>query len=134
MDVNGIKFWAYNAGHVTVLKAVEYAQKAGNIRAWMAPEHFQRALIFTGAYSTKQAAPSCQKRLGAFNLVQVGRERSRWRRNMRRWRTESDPPPLAQLQRQISSGLLCAVEFKHRNLPKYTNRVVTYMNYYDRVR
>lgn len=123
---------AYNAGQVTVLKAVEYAKQAGNIQAWTAPEHYQRALIFTGAYSTRQAAPSCRRRLGKFDLAKVGRERSRWKFRGN-WQTASNPPPWPQLRQQLSPGLLCAVEFKHRNLPKYTNRAVTYMNYFDRL-
>ena len=52
---------SYNAGPGTVLKAVEYARASGNVGAWMRPEHFQRALLHTGAYDITTAARSCLK-------------------------------------------------------------------------
>ena len=49
---------AYNAGHVTVLKAVEYANRAGSRNAWMEPQYYQPALLFSGGYSVSTAAGS----------------------------------------------------------------------------
>ena len=41
---------AYNAGEGTVAKALQFADEAGDAARWYEPEHFQRALLFTGAY------------------------------------------------------------------------------------
>jgi Transglycosylase SLT domain len=54
---------AYNAGEGTLKKALEYAQAAGDKSAWEQPEHFQRALLFTGAYSVRAPLEWCLKKL-----------------------------------------------------------------------
>jgi hypothetical protein len=117
---------AYNAGHRTVLKAVEYALGAGNANLWMKPEHFQRALLYTGAYSVRQAAPSCLQGTNDPQLVARAREENR--------RLRGRGLTVEQARVITTPLLMCAVEFKHRNLPRYVNRIVSYMHYYDRTR
>lgn len=119
---------SYNAGPGTVIRAVKYALAAGNAGNWMQAEHFQKALIFTGAYSIAQAASSClrgqQQQPGNADLIATaGRERA----NLR-----GREIPLAQARATISPLLLCAIEFKHRNIPRYVERILTYMRAYDR--
>jgi len=119
---------SYNAGPGTVIRAVKYALAAGNAGNWMQAEHFQKALIFTGAYSIAQAASSClrgqQQQPGNADLIATaGRERV----NLR-----GREIPLAQARATISPLLLCAIEFKHRNIPRYVERILTYMRAYDR--
>ena len=118
---------SYNAGPGTVIRAVKYALAAGNAGNWMQAEHFQRALIYTGAYSITQAASSClrgqQQQPGTADLITANRERV----NLR-----GREIPLAQARATISPLLLCAIEFKHRNIPRYVERILTYMRDYDR--
>ena len=40
---------AYNAGPVTVAKALQYAAEYGSPERWLDGEHYKRALLFTGA-------------------------------------------------------------------------------------
>jgi Transglycosylase SLT domain len=54
---------AYNAGEGTLKKALQYAQTAGDKKNWEQPEHFQRALFFTGAYSVRAPLRWCLGRL-----------------------------------------------------------------------
>lgn len=54
---------AYNAGEGTLKKALQYAQAAGQKENWEHPEHFQRALFFTGAYSVRASLRWCLGRL-----------------------------------------------------------------------
>jgi Transglycosylase SLT domain len=54
---------AYNAGEGTLKKALEYAQAAGDKRAWEQPEHFQRALLFLGTYSVRAPLKWCLEKL-----------------------------------------------------------------------
>lgn len=118
---------SYNAGPGTVIKAVEYARAAGNAGNWMELEHFQRALIHTGAYSIAEVARSCQ-RAGRQppNPAEIAAA-SQQRLNLKRRNLT-----LAQIRPNLSPLLLCAVEFKHRNIPRYVERILTYMRHFDR--
>ncbi|MCX7595225.1 MAG: lytic transglycosylase domain-containing protein [Fischerella sp.] len=162
---------AYNAGHVTVLKAVEYATASGNPKNWMAPEHYQRALIFSGGYSVRTAAASCLKGLDGDTLAnelaklthmnindirntyfitnkwnieglkqalinEAIKEWKRWRFKGKgcQWWKCPDPPPLEDIRKQVSNLLMCAVQFKYDRTPGYTNKIIRYMQHYDRLR
>jgi len=120
---------SYNAGHVPVLKALEYARASGNVGAWMRPEHFQRALLHLGTYSISTAARSCLKgrsETETKSMIQKALQESK--------RLRFKNITLEQARRVASPLLLCALAFKHNHLPGYVNRVLTYMRYYDRNR
>ncbi len=160
---------AYNAGHVTVLKAVEYATASGDPKNWMAPEHYQRALIFSGGYSISTAKKSFFKKLSEIELVEevarikhtnindlqkgysfsnkwdieklkqvlikeAAKEQKHWKFSGKKcqWWQCPDPPLLQDIRRHSSRLLLYAVEFKRENTPKYTGKIIKYMNYYDK--
>jgi murein DD-endopeptidase MepM/ murein hydrolase activator NlpD len=55
---------AYNAGEGTLKKALEMAQAVGDPRRWQEPEIFHRALLYTGAYSTRASLRWCLNHLG----------------------------------------------------------------------
>lgn len=42
---------AYNAGPLTVKRAVRFARNAGDAMRWLEPQHYLRALVSTGAYN-----------------------------------------------------------------------------------
>jgi hypothetical protein len=44
---------AYNAGPSTLRKAMQFAADAGEVSSFRLPEHFQRSLIYWGAYSPR---------------------------------------------------------------------------------
>jgi len=120
---------SYNAGPGTVLKAVEYARASGNVGAWMRPEHFQRALLHTGAYDIATVGRSCLKGRSATEARTLIQKALQERKGLR-FKNIS----LEQARRVASPLLLCALEFKHKHLPGYVNRVLNYMRYYDRNR
>jgi hypothetical protein len=138
---------AYNAGQRTVLKAVEHAQAAGDHRQWMAAEHMQRALVHTGAYSV---ATALRRPLRALSADALTRELAALTRQPV---TTRDPDalraaivghvtgeqaalrgkdlPMAEVRRRASARLIESVEFKHRNLPGYVDRVLAYKRYFQ---
>jgi len=130
----------YNAGHVTVAKALDYAAASGDLSAWLADEHYQRALLFSGAFSTAQAADSCLRNQDAAvraDAVRIAeRDRDHWWFGTRceRWRECSDPPPWSEVSPQLSAFTRCAIGFKHRNTPRYWNTIRTYMEHFEKRR
>jgi Domain of unknown function (DUF4157)/Transglycosylase SLT domain len=152
---------AYNSGPGTLQKAMLYAIASGDIKRWMEPENFQRALIFYGAYSIKDALPSAMRGLEGDTLAAelakltganqetirtqyfVG---NKWNKrglqqalvqyvdNERRQLRRKDLT-LAQVRAQASHWLLQTIEFKHNNLQNwYVDRVLEYKAHYDQVR
>ena len=130
---------SYNAGFVTVAKALQYAAEAGNPERWLDAEHYKRALFFTGAYSLSQAAPSCLKGVSPTERASLMREANRvWRRTRlkarlvekktRIWRKLEDPQPWSSVMATLPPFLVCAIDFKHRNAPKYADRILAYRN------
>lgn len=127
---------AYNAGPVTVAKALQYAAEAGNPERWLDAKHYKRALLFTGAYSFGQAAELCLKGLSKSEKASRNSEAksvwNRWRLKTRakakrtNWRNLSDPPPWPDIVDSLPSFLVCAIDFKHRNAPKYAAKILAY--------
>lgn len=128
---------AYNAGPVTVAKALEYAAAAGHPAAWLDAEHYRRALLFTGAYSLHQAAASCMPTLGEADRAARIREASvtwnKYRLGTKKvnWRKLPDPPAWSAIAAQLPALVTCAIEFKHRNSPRYAAKIIAYR---DRLR
>jgi hypothetical protein len=123
---------AYNAGPVTVAKALQYAAEAGNLERWLDAEHYKRALLFTSAYSLKQAAASCLKGMSPSEQDSRMREAKRvwnhWyqRRQKTNWRKLDDPPKWPSVSPSLPAFLVCAIDFKHRNSPKYAAKILAY--------
>ena len=123
---------AYNAGPVTVAKALQYAAEAGRPERWLDPEHYKRALLFTGAYSLKQAAAACLK--GLTTMEQESRRReavrvwNQWRLGTKKvnWRQLKDPPLWHLVSASLPPFVVCAIDFKHRNTPKYAAKILSY--------
>lgn len=153
---------AYNAGQKTLQKALEYAQTSGDIRNWERPEHFKRALLFTGAYSVRAPLQWCLTKLSPdISSVALsdltGVEPSRFLRDYRTpkgWNVEkirADFGKVIQAKlygenvslRKDTQGkatqnasplLLCAVEFKHTHRPLYIDKFLRYKRHYDQNR
>lgn len=114
----------YNAGHVTVIKAIQYAHQAGNGRNWLQPEYYQRALLFSGGYDYYS---SCTKNRSAAE-VQKAKEQGkayRFSRN-RHWAIHKDPPQWTNVSTLLSPVLACWIRTKMTNTPGYLNRFITY--------
>lgn len=118
---------SYNAGHVTVLKALEYAHKAGDWRKWLSAEHYQRALVFSGGYDTYaecagDAAPS--------KIEEAMRSRSNyagWKTSGVSWQKFGDPPVLETLNRTAPPIMMCWVKTKHSRTTPYINKFLKYL-------
>jgi len=123
---------AYNAGPVTVAKALQYAAEAGNPEHWLAPEYYKRALLFTGAYSLKQPSTSCLKSVSPSERPARMREGvlvwNQWRLGTKKtnWRKLDDPPPWPDVSKTLPPLVVCAIDFKHRNSPKYAAKILAY--------
>lgn len=148
---------AYNAGPGTLKKAMQYAIAGGDFHRFMAPEHFVRALIFYGAFSTRTAMKSCLDGpqgsviireyadllgISETDFAQKYRRNNSWRRRAL-WRDlkrdlfrvksrfKKTGITLAEATRTAPAWLVCAATFKHGNLKKwYVDRVIAYMNHY----
>lgn len=137
--LDGLKMLAlcYNAGPVTVAKALDYAAAAGTPDAWLAEEHYQRALLFTGAFSTGQAAGTCLSgqdagvRRSAILAAEADRRRWRFANRCKDWRTCPDPPPWPDVSSQLAAFTRCAIAFKHRNTPRYWDKIQQYLTHFD---
>ncbi|RXA20224.1 DUF2272 domain-containing protein [Methanosarcina sp. MSH10X1] len=125
---------AYNAGPVTVAKALQYAAEAGNPERWLDAEHYKRALLFTGAYSLKQAEASCLRNVSPpekdSRIREAVRVWNQWRLGTKKmnWRKLDDPPIWSKISASLPSFVVCAIDFKHRNSPKYAEKILAYRN------
>ncbi len=123
---------AYNAGPVTVAKALQYAAEAGTPARWLEDEHYKRALLFTGAYSIRQASTACFKGVNPSEQPSRMREAMRiwnqWRLGTKKanWRKLEDPPPWPDVSKMLPPLVVCAINFKHRNSPKYAAKILAY--------
>ena len=127
---------AYNAGPVTVAKALQYAAEAGSPGSWLDAEHYKRALLFTGAYSLSQAATSClegvspperdAQRREAERVWRQWRLKTRVKKEKTTWRKLDDPPPWSSISASLPAFLVCAIDFKHRNSSKYAAKILAY--------
>ncbi|HMQ47773.1 MAG TPA: N-acetylmuramoyl-L-alanine amidase [Saprospiraceae bacterium] len=118
---------SYNAGHVTVLKALEYAHAAGNWQNWLSAEYYQRALVFSGGYHmyekcTQNAVPSeiAKAKLARSNYAG-------WRTTGISWQKFADPPTLEVLNLVAPSIMMCWVKTKHGNTTPYINKFLRYL-------
>jgi hypothetical protein len=120
---------AYNAGPVTVAKALQYAAEAGRPAAWREADHYKRALLFTGAYSTAQAAGQClpnatkAERTSRIQEAEAVRKKHKFKKE---WRTAPDPQAWATVGPTLSAFVKCAIDFKHRNSPRYAAKILAY--------
>jgi Transglycosylase SLT domain len=155
---------AYNAGEGTFKKALEYAHASGDKWIWERPEHFQRALLFTGAYSVRAPLKWCLKKLppeiaaraiGGLTGVapavllrdyrtQQGWDIDKLRRAFGRviqgklyretLRAKKNSLTLEKARQTLSPLLICSLEFKHAHIPIYINTILRYKRHYDQLR
>lgn len=120
-------------------KALQYAAEAGSPERWLDAEYYKRALLFTGAYSLKQAAASCLKGMSLSEqksrMSEAVRIWDQWRLKTRlrtekktSWRELSNPPVWSIISTSLPSFVVCAIDFKHRNSPKYVAKILAYRN------
>jgi soluble lytic murein transglycosylase-like protein len=123
---------AYNAGPVTVAKALQYAAASASPERWLDPEHYKRALLFTGGYSLKQAAARCLKDMNPSEKDSRMREAvgvwNQWRLGTKKtnWRKLDDPPPWPSVSASLPPFVVCAINFKHDRSPKYAAKILAY--------
>ena len=121
---------AYNAGPVTVAKALQYAAEAGRAAAWLDAAPYRRALLFTGAYSTRQAAAKCQPNASAQQVKDAEAVRLRHSYGSKNWRTFPDPAPWLVVGPTLPAFVRCAIEFKHEHSPGYANKILAYRDHF----
>lgn len=151
---------SYNAGPRTVKMAMQFAAKAGDFRRWLEPEHYLRALLATGAYSTGGGPLKwclAQKRIsvddmaadlsrisgksladlrrdyalhGVWDKKRLFERLVRWLRIENKRVRTNDPPPLTDLRARASKSLLCAATFKQSHTGGYIDKVLRYKRYY----
>jgi soluble lytic murein transglycosylase-like protein len=124
---------AYNAGPVSVAKALQYAADAGRPEAWREADHYKRALLFTGAYSTSQAAGKCLPNATAAEREARIREAEAIRKKHKfktEWRKAPDPPAWATVSPTLPAFVQCAIDFKHGNSPRYAAKILAYRDHF----
>lgn len=104
----------FNAGPGTVQMAVRYARQAGDPLKWREAEHYQRALLYHGAYAEEPYVPKGQEAHG-----------EAWRKKLR-YRNLT----IEQARREAPAYILTAVEKKWAHTAGYVERIVTYARYY----
>ncbi len=116
---------SYNAGHVSVLKALSYANDNGNWRDWFEGPYYKRALLFTGAYS-KYA------KCGTEDIEKAQKDAAFYKfKRGSHWQKQSDPPKWEEVIKTISPLLRCWIETKHGNTPGYLNKIIGYFKYFE---
>lgn len=124
---------SYNAGQVTVLKALQYANSTGDWRNWLEPQHYQRALAFSGGYAQYD---KCEKNASSQEVKTAQTERltyAGWRaiKGVRKgtdWKTFADPPELQILNNTASPIMMCWIQTKHKNTGPYLGRFLQYLS------
>lgn len=116
---------SYNAGHVSVLKALFYAKENGNWRDWFQGPYYKRGLLFTGAYSK-------YSKCGTEGLEQAKKDAAlyRFKRGIH-WMKQPDPPKWEEAINTISPLLRCWIETKYGNTPGYLNKILEYFRYFE---
>ncbi|OQP44819.1 hypothetical protein A4H97_10685 [Niastella yeongjuensis] len=121
----------YNAGHVTVIKAMQYASQAGEPGNWLKPEYYQRALLFTGAYDlydncTRSASPgdiaTAKKQKAAFRFKKG--------KGAAAWYKQPDPSAWGTVTGTLSPVLQCWIQTKRSNTPHYLDVFLQYYRYF----
>ena len=118
----------YNAGPVTALKAIQYAHAAGDWHQWLLPEHYQRALVFSGGYAQY---PACNKGKTTTEITKARNERIKYRFKTSGWRSEPDPLLWNNLLPVLNPIMRCWIETKFKNSPGYLDRFIQYFKYFE---
>ena len=122
---------SYNAGHVTVLKALQYAKENGDWRNWFDAPNYQRALLFSGGY---EKYDPCNKAAGSSEMGKADKDAAFYKfKKASSWTTEADPPKWQDAVAVISNLLRCWVETRYNNTPGYLNKIVNYFKYFESI-
>lgn len=129
LDVDAMERWdtfrlvlrGYNAGPAVVATALGYAKEAGDVRQWIAEEHYARALVHHGSYSTRHYAPK-----GAKPATLASAEVWRGRLKGRHLTLEDMQAEVATAIPEVQDTILRAVREKARRTPAYIEKAVAY--------
>lgn len=152
---------SYNAGPGTVKRAIGFARAAGDVGNWLAPEHYLRALLSTGAYNpvasvllwcvahgelsaddlaadlARLAGKSADEvrraygAAGAWNVEGLAGALAPHLFTEKRALVNDGSPTWVDAQRRASRSLLCAARFKQAHTRGYLDTVVRYKRYFD---
>ena len=117
----------YNAGHVTLLKAIQYARSSGDWRKWLSPDIYKRALAFSGGYAFYKV---CSGNASQKEVDVAKRERLKYRFKSN-WKSDPDPAPWPTVATVINPITRCWIETKYTNTPGYLNRFIHYFKYFE---
>lgn len=121
---------SYNAGHVTVLKALQYAKEDGkDWRKWLEPEYYQRALALSGGYhryekcSSGASATEIEMARKAISQYSFKNKKIDWRKyNLPSWNI---------LELRLPAITKCWIKTKRNNTPGYLDKFVRYFRYFQ---
>ena len=121
----------YNAGHVTVAKAMQYAAADGDWKRWPEPEYYQRALLFTGGYDNYK---SCSGKYAAADVQTAVQQKAQYRfKHGTHWSKQADPGRWNNVSGALSPVLRCWIETKRANTIPYLARFLAYYRYFSGV-
>jgi uncharacterized protein YcbK (DUF882 family) len=116
---------SYNAGHITVLKALQYANEESNWSKWLEPEYYKRALLFSGGYA--QYKP-CSIRTSINEIEKAVEEYKKIRNTPIEKR--QDPAHWSESMNIINPTMRCWIETKYKNTPSYLDKFLRYYQYF----
>jgi hypothetical protein len=71
------------------LKAVQYAKEEGDWKNWLAPAHYQRALLFSSGYAKYD---SCNKNASSSDLDKANQDAATYKmKKGKSWSSQVDP-------------------------------------------
>ena len=120
----------YNAGHVTVIKAMQYAFQAGEPGNWLKPEYYQRALLFTGAYDLYA---KCTSNASPADIATAKKQKAAYRFKKDTgvpWYKQPDPPAWNAVVSQLSPVLQCWIQTKRSQTPHYLDVFLQYYRHF----
>lgn len=118
----------YNAGPVTALKAIQYAHSSGDWQQWLSPDHYKRALLFSGGYAQY---PRCNQGKSSSEIDMAKKERLKYRFKTSGWKNEPDHPEWRSVSPSLNPVLRCWIETKFENTPGYLDKFIRYFKYFE---
>lgn len=114
----------YNAGPAVVATALGYAREAGDAGRWMEEEHYARALLHHGSYSTRHYSPK------ATQATLASAEKWRQKLKQRNLSLRQAQDELSKESEELRNTVMRAVVEKARRTPAYTDKAVAYARYF----
>lgn len=118
---------AYNAGQVSVHRAIEYAGKDGKLDQWAELLYFQRGVMMTGAYSAKTAFRWCLGSAPERDKTKLIAEAESKRRAL----IGKGLTPEQALAAGFPALTICAAKYKARFGLPYRSKITAYRRYFE---